>query len=569
MSKAEEYAAFLEPIHLFRGIDEDGLFAFAECFREVPFNEGDVILEEGQEVETFYLIYKGKVEVTREGKGQKKAIFTRGDYLGEEALLSRKRTSASTTKIEAKSDVILLELPESCFEEIPKAIAYMQENLKISVINRKLIGEKHFDWVHENEVIYFLVRKHPILFWRRTFFPFFFAITGATSFLYWSIDINALDSFWTFGVLALITSVFWTIWLWADWRNDYYIVTNQRVIWLEKVIGIYDSRQEANLEEVLSVSASTDSITQNMFNFGRVNVRIMVGGIELDYTPYPHQAKHIIEELQERTKTAVKKQTKEQIKQAIIEKLKNPNPAPTKKRKPPPKKKTWKEMLFPKKQRHILQQRYEQGDDIIYRKHWIVLLRLVGIPAGMSLVFLSYFFNQLYLVFTKSSEALSLSLVALVGLASLISIGSAFYQYADWSNDIFKVSKDKIFDIDRKPLSSEQSRSAPLENIESLEYKRSGFFSIFFNYGTVYIYIGAESFEFEDVRDPAAVQQDINRRYMEHHHKKKEGAAKKERGQMIDWLVTYYQGADEFQTLEKKLQAEEEERLANEEKEDL
>ena len=64
------------------------------------------------------------------------------------------------------------------------------------------------------------------------------------------------------------------------------------------------------------------------------------------------------------------------------------------------------------------------------------------------------------------------------------------------------------------------------------------------------------------------MQQDINRRYVEHLHKKKESDAKKERGQMIDWLVAYYQGADEFQTLEKKIQAEEEERLENENQEE-
>ncbi len=563
MSKAEEYAAFLEPIHLFVGIDEDSLFAFAECFREVNFKEGEIILAEGAEVESFYLIYKGKVEVTRKEKGQKNAIFTRGDYLGEEAFLSRKRNAMSTARAKAKEDVILLELPKSCYEEIKKPIAFMQENLKASVACRELIGEKHFDWVHENEVIYFFVRKHPILFWRRTFFPFFLSIAGVILFILWWITYSNI--LWTFGLISVITSALWVIWLWADWRNDYYIVTNQRVIWLEKVIGIYDSRQEANLAEVLSVSTNTDAVTQNLFNYGKVSVRVMVGGLELDYTPYPHHAKNIIEELQERTKAVAQQQTKKQIKQAIIEKLKNPNPASTKKRKPPPKKKTWQELLFPKKDRHILMQRYEQGDDIIYRKHWVVLLRLVGIPLVVSLFFLSFFFNQLYLLFSKSSEAFSISAIALIGVASIISIGSAFYQYADWSNDIFKVSKDKIFDIDRKPLGSEQSRSAPLENIESLEYKRKGVFSIFFNYGTVYIHIGAEYFRFEDVRDPASVQQDINRRYMENHYKKKETDAKKERGVMIDWLVTYYEGADEFQTLKENFQAEGEKGLENEE----
>ena len=33
-----------------------------------------------------------------------------------------------------------------------------------------------------------------------------------------------------------------------DWANDYYIVTSQRLVYLEKIIGIYDSRQEAAAE---------------------------------------------------------------------------------------------------------------------------------------------------------------------------------------------------------------------------------------------------------------------------------------------------------------------------------
>jgi hypothetical protein len=128
---------------------------------------------------------------------------------------------------------------------------------------------------------------------------------GIGFFITWWITYT--NSFWTLGVISLIISTLWTIWIWADWQNDYYIVTNQRVIWLEKVIGIYDSRQEANLDEILSVSTNTDAITQSIFNYGKMTVRIMVGGIEFDFTPHPHQAKYLIEELQQRTKIAEKK----------------------------------------------------------------------------------------------------------------------------------------------------------------------------------------------------------------------------------------------------------------------
>ncbi len=552
MSKAEEYADFLSNIHLFQDISEDLLFDLADSFQEKSFAEKEVIFAEKERASKFFLIYSGEVEVTFLGEDKRKTTYMRGDYLGAEALIP----GDDNALIEAKNDVVLLELQGASSENLANAIEFLRERLSISQNCREMINEKKCEWLNDGEVIYFLKRKHIILFWRGLLIPAFISIIGAIFMAFWWV--NDVNIFWTLGIFFLIMPIFLVAWRWADWRNDYYIITNQRLIWLEKIIGIYDSRQEANLGEVLSVSVNTDAITQNFFDYGKVSVRVMVGGMDLDYMPHPHYAKYLLDELVGRTKAKSEEQTKEQIKQAIINKIRNPNPAPTKTKKAPPKKKTLKESLFPKKERHIFEQRFEQGGDIIYRKHWVVLIRLVGIPLSVSLFFISFFLYQLYLTLVASENVLSTSAIALLGLAAVISIGSAWYQYADWSNDIFKVSKDKIFDIDRKPFGDEQSRSAPLENIESLKYKRKGFFSIFFNYGTVYIHIGAENFEFEDVWNPASVQQDINRRYMEDHYKKKEGAEKKEQNQWIDWLVTYHQSAKELQALIDKLEKEKE-----------
>ena len=265
MLKSEEYAAFLEPLHLFRDISEDHLFDFADAFHEVEFKAGDIILEEERQALDFYLIYSGEVEITQGEKGQEKAIFVRGDYLGEESLVKHKRTSL----VRAKDDVVLLELPASSFAEISNALAYMQAKLKASVASRQLIKEKHFDWINDNEVIYFLTRKHQILFWRGIVPPVFLGFLGGILFLYWALDVTVSDTVWTFAIFFLIFSALWLVWKWLDWRNDYYIITNQRLIWLEKIIGIYDSRQEANLEEVLSVSINTDAITQSVFDLAK------------------------------------------------------------------------------------------------------------------------------------------------------------------------------------------------------------------------------------------------------------------------------------------------------------
>ena len=76
----------------------------------------------------------------------------------------------------------------------------------------------------------------------------------------------------------MILGFIWGIWNLLDWGNDYYIVTNQRVIWLERVIGLYESRQEAPLRTVLSVGMESDQLGR-IFGFGDVIVRTYTGQI--------------------------------------------------------------------------------------------------------------------------------------------------------------------------------------------------------------------------------------------------------------------------------------------------
>ncbi len=555
MLSVEAIAAFIEKIHLFTNIDEDRLFDIAENLDEKTIKAGDVILNTSDQAEDFYIIYSGKVVVLQEEKGQKSALFVSGDYFGEEALVKGEKRQA---EIKAKTDVVLLVLPASALEKIPEAIQFLTSRLGIFVSCRSLSKELHFDWVNENEVIYFLVRKHPILFWRRLFLPVSLLL-GGLGIAFWGMWVGAIIPLIA-GVLGFLAGGPLLIWDWVDWRNDYYIVTSQRVIWLEKVIGIYDSRQEAYMPEITSVSVETDAIVKSFFDFGHVHVRTIFGGIELKYIPCPQQAHHLIQELWHRSQTEEKQKAKEKLHQAIKDQIEASKTIEEKKRKTPEENTEDTQPTQPlavrllgkkkKKQSHFFTLRFQEGKDIIYRKHIVILARNAGIPALISLFFWGYSIWQVYLIFfLKSENARPISFVTLLTLGGVIALGWTIYQYMDWSNDIFKVTQDKIYDIDRKPFGDIQSRSAPLENIESTEYKRKGLISVIFNYGTVYIRIGAEEFEFENVLDPASVQQDINRRYMTQHQKKKEKQAKKERDEMIKWLVAYHESTDEIDNM--------------------
>ncbi len=563
MLSIEAIAAFIEKIHLFNGLDEDSFFSIAEKFKEESFGANQVVLNATEQSENFYIIYAGQVEVLQEEKGQKSAIYVKGDYFGKEALLRGEKRQAD---VKAKTDITLLVLPASTIRENTAEIEFLRDRLAIFVACRSLSKTLHFDWVNENEVIYFLVRKHPILFWRRLPLPVLLLLGGPGT-AFWAMWVGAMIPL-TLGTLGFIAGLGLLIWDWLDWQNDYYIVTSQRVIWLEKVIGIYDSRQEAYMPEITSVSVETDAVVQSFFDYGHVHVRTIFGGIELKYISYPRQAHQLIEELWQRSQAEEKRKAKEVLHQAIKDQIEASKSVEEKKRKPAPETKNTQPTqplavrLFSKKkkkQSHFFSLRFQEGKDIVYRKHIVILARNAGTPALISLLLFGYSAFQIYLFFfLKNEKALSISFIALLMVAAVITLGVTIYQYIDWSNDIFKVSQDKIFDIDRKPFGEIQSRSAPLENIESTEYKRKGLLSVFFNYGTVYIRIGADEFEFENVLDPASVQQDINRRYMTEYEKKKEAQAKNERDNMIKWLVAYHESTDEISNMIEEIKKNEE-----------
>jgi hypothetical protein len=121
------------------------------------------------------------------------------------------------------------------------------------------------------------------------------------------------------------------------------------------------------------------------------------------------------------------------------------------------------------------------------------------------------------------------------------------YQYIDWSNDIFQVTPDQIMDIDKTPLGQVTSDIATLDNILSIESRRNGILELLFNYGTVFITIGGgKEMHFENVYNPSAVQEDIERRRLEKLARKEQENIKAERERVADWFAAYYNNEQQF-----------------------
>ncbi len=556
MIELKERNAFLNRIHLFNGLKDNDLTGISTKLEERIYPADSVIFERGAKPDGFYLVFKGKVKVVRPRERGEDflAWLNAGDYFGEEALFENRNRSAT---IKAVEDTTVLFLSREGFDSLLTKYEKLRPNFLVSIKSRKLARATMFKWLGANEVIFFIARRHKIRMYQALVAPFF-SLALPIALFAWSILSRATTPV-AVGSILLVGILLWALWLIIDWSNDYYIVTNQRVVWVERVIGIYDSRQEVPLGTILSVNVETDLIGRAL-DYGNVAVRTFVGNIKFDYVDHPNQAADMIKEHWERTKSRGSQAQKDAMKNAIRAKLGLTVIKKQEEELPPlvaaEDKEVQKKGLIRIVLSNMFKLRVEDGGKVIYHKHWYILLQQMGRPLLFFLGLVALMIVRMWSLYNNPNEAILERLesggfrpdtiLVAIPLVMLPFIGWMIWEYIDWKNDIFEVTPDEIIDLDKTPLGTEERRSAQIESILSTEYKREGLIGYLLNFGTVYIVVGGSKLEFQDVLDPAGVQADINRRRMVRLAKKSEDTANVERERMAIWLAAYHQNVQDF-----------------------
>jgi len=85
----------------------------------------------------------------------------------------------------------------------------------------------------------------------------------------------ALLLWWTHAWLflaGLAAIVVWLVYRYVDWWNDIYIVTDNRIIDIERIPLLRDDRREAFLEQIQNVSLTVPNPLWRFFNLGNVHI---------------------------------------------------------------------------------------------------------------------------------------------------------------------------------------------------------------------------------------------------------------------------------------------------------
>lgn len=546
-----KYADFLKQLFFFRDLDQAHLAHLVSRIQRLEPTRDTVILLEGEIDNDFFLIYQGKAKLSQIAQEVEFSVgnLGPGDYFGEDSLLLG-CPSAYTVKVASKQ-AILLRLGKSYFDELLLEYPQIGADLRDTLESRQKAAEKRFDWLGVDEIVYMLTQKHWFMLLLAMILPGVIGFFSLFALLYGLADSDNLFGNLPiiFGIAGILFAALLVVWNYIDWQNDFYILTNQRVIWLERVVFLYYSRREAPLTHILAVNVFSSWLGR-IVGYGNVEVRTFTGSILMKNASRPYRFASFIEGFLVRAKELLKQYEAENMEKALHDRLRiaEEEELPLQETSSLPaeaklaRRSTWRSILDT-----FLKVRFVDGAVITYRKHWLVLFRKAWLPL---LLLVLYTVLVVFLIQSGILAGSCFPLLLMLGYLGLF-LWLA-YRYVDWNNDIYQLTPDQIFDIERKPLGEEKKKSAPLDSILSLEHRREGIIRLIFNFGDVIINVGQTPFTFLGVKNPDQVQQDIVSYIEARRRKKQDETSARERERMLDWLGTYYNETEKLEEIEKK-----------------
>jgi CRP-like cAMP-binding protein len=127
----EDKVAILRSVPLFADLDERSLQAVAILAHDVAFKAGDVLMDQGEPGETFYVIVEGTVRIEQGDRVIRS--LTAGGFLGEIALVERGSRTATATCV---TDVKLLEVRAHEFERLLETLPAVHDRIRGAILRR-------------------------------------------------------------------------------------------------------------------------------------------------------------------------------------------------------------------------------------------------------------------------------------------------------------------------------------------------------------------------------------------------------------------------------------------------
>lgn len=540
-------AEFLEQHPLFKELTEEEIEALALITDEVRYENGAMVAYQGDVADSLYIVKSGRLyaearknDIEQDSYVVNSKNYLTGDYFGEDWLFvpnvhpanvkadSRQGNPAILLIINGTNFVRFLnQYPGALQELAPETEEIEEEERLVAGLPDQAFAEAQKLFakakrrrsaisILPDELVQFSARRSHWYLLVQIFFPLL-GLIFIPALIFFFFNGQPPEAF-LFRVRSWVTGFFFLVFLAIllfqilDWSNDYFVVTNKRVVHREFDLRTFRvDIKTARIDQVQSVEVLKPTFLANMLNFGtvRITTASAFGTIFFDNIDDPIRVKNTLDRQSKMVKTLDASREQTLLRQTFSDHFAvrpQYEPIGEKAAPLPPVRPAYEDSLW-----YRFRQRYywrvETEDAIIYRKHYIVILIRSIVPVSIGLLTMLLAFVLIaYFQFTLR-QLLPFLVVILAGdLLWLI------WRIEDWRNDMFQLTDRLIVDIDRRPFGFGESRKqALLSNIQNVNAYTPGLIQTIFNYGNVEIETaGAESnLVFENIPYPSVIQSDI------------------------------------------------------------
>ena len=527
------YDANLRQLPIFANLPAQHFQWVRDAMQIRRYDVGEMVFNQGDEAQGLCMFLSGRGRLFRthpDGSHQILAEVGQNQYLNEAAMFKSNTETASLQVIETAN---VLFISRKSLREVvghhPEIKRYLPIADDITQLRRH---EKLFSGQRENEEVLLFTRRHWWAFGRNALIPFLLAVAMVI------VAVMMPDPALVMVVLglAVILPGALTAYLYLEWRNDEVIVTNQRIIRIERtILTMQEHRSEIPLASVqqINVENVTSDLLSRIFDYGMVNIRTsgQSGTLTLDRIPDPEGLQDLIFENRSKQQSADDQESQHVIR-AEVHRVLQGRPAVARTEEP-----VVNAPYIAVPPRGFLPTHFTNEDgDTVYRKHILYWLRKTIVP---SLIIIASF---VMLFFAGRLGAIGYGVSLLVFV-----VGAFWFWWADWDwrHDYYVIGDEMIQIIHKRPFFlQDQDDQILLERVDNVISRREGVFQTLFNYGHVKIsLIGTDKGEekrFQFVPNPTAVQEEITRRQQRWRRRQETANERRRRDEIAEYLTVYH-----------------------------
>jgi len=546
----------LKRFPLFANLTPQQLEAVANATQVMRYQPGEVIFAQGQPAAGVVIFASGRGDLTQvgaDGVARQVGVVNAGEYLNESALfnnvmapvtLRASETSIALYLARQQMASVLAYYPDikNALQARPSAAPTVPSTAPAPAIP--------FEGLRENEAVLIETRRHWWAFARRI------GITVMVMILLFVLGSIAGRTVPDFPWLALagpilLVAVGVAGYFYLEWRNDQFLVTERRVINIQRnIIGLSTNISELPLGSIIEVNVTVPvtDVLARIFNYGSMVIKASGSAnmMRLNYMPNPRQIQNLIFTHRDRVRQSEAVENRNATRNAIrgeIDKFLGRAPAAggaSGGMEGRPDAYTQGETGF------LPMKFVNQRGETVYRKHWIIWVQQVFLPTVLILVSIVMF------ALAAFGTASNVGFVGFAAAFAVLAVGVVWFYLADWDwrHDMYIVGDQTITLVHKRPLwLQDENDQILLSLVDNVVSEMSGVFDTVFQVGDVKIsLIGADVGNakwFRNVHRPQEIQQEISRRQDRARSLQQDAEAQRQKQAIIDYLTVYHETVGE------------------------